>query len=138
MAFKADLHVHSDNSHDGRSGLDELAAAAKKRGLDAFAVTDHNVFTLSEPETRCGVLLLPGCEVSTAEGHHVLALFCREPFDVLAMREGKTLPSAAAVTEAIRAHGGVAVLAHPFGKRKTDCSDAAALVDAAEHFNARG
>jgi len=138
MAFKADLHVHSDNSHDGRSGLDELASAAKERGLDAIAVTDHNVFTLSSPETRNGVLLLPGCEISSAEGHHILALFCREPFDVLAMRKRGSLPSAAEVTEAIHAHGGVAVLAHPFGKRRTDCSPVAPLIDAAEHFNARG
>ncbi|MBR5381817.1 MAG: PHP domain-containing protein [Oscillospiraceae bacterium] len=138
MAFKADLHVHSDNSRDGRSSLDKLAAAAKARGLDAIAVTDHNVFTLRSPETRDGVLLLPGCEISSAEGHHILALFCREPFDVLAMRNGSALPSAAEVTEAIHAHGGVAVLAHPFGKSRNDCSPVAPLIDAAEHFNARG
>ena len=134
MEFLADLHVHSDNSFDGLSGLDDIALAAKKRGLHAVAVTDHNVFTLGSPEMRHGVLLLPGCEVSTTGGH-VTALFCR-PFDVLAMRKNG-LPSVREAADAIRANGGIAVLAHPFAKKGASCEAFAPFIDGAECCNAR-
>lgn len=131
MALKIDLHVHSDASLDGRSSLDELAKAAKERGLDVLMICDHNKFTLTAPEYREGVLLLPGCEVSTASGH-LLALFCKEPFEVPA--ELPTLSDAAAL---IHAHGGLAVIAHPFTRADRDREGEAAYLDGAECANAR-
>ena len=65
--FRADLHVHTDASPDGRSPLAAIARAARRAGLDAVAVTDHDLCT-PVPETLEGVLLIPGCEVSTAAG----------------------------------------------------------------------
>ncbi len=131
MELKIDLHVHSSASLDGRSGLDALAKAAGERGLDAVAVCDHNRFTLEKPETRRGVLLLPGCEVSTKTGH-LLALFCREPFDV--PEEPPALAEAAGL---IHAHGGLAVIAHPFARADRDREVEARELDGAECANAR-
>ncbi len=131
MELKVDLHVHSEASPDGRSGLDALAQAAKKRGLDALAICDHNAFTLSSPEERAGVLLLPGCEVSTAAGH-VLALFCREPFPC-----PKALPTLEEAVRTIRERGGLAVVAHPFARADRDLEGAAEALDGAECANAR-
>ena len=37
----ADFHAHTVHS-DGALGIEELAALAVSRGLDALAVTDHN------------------------------------------------------------------------------------------------
>ena len=37
----ADFHVHTTTSSDGRSSLDEVVAAARKRGLRVLAITDH-------------------------------------------------------------------------------------------------
>jgi predicted metal-dependent phosphoesterase TrpH len=49
MKYHIDFHVHTDRSPDGRSSLKAIAAAAKKRGLDAIAVADHDLFTVSAP-----------------------------------------------------------------------------------------
>jgi DNA polymerase (family 10) len=38
--LKGDLHVHT-NATDGSVGLEQMASAAKKRGLDYIAITDH-------------------------------------------------------------------------------------------------
>ena len=78
--FKADLHVHTSASPDGRSALPALAAAARARGLHALAVTDHNLCTPA-PAALDGVLLIPGCEVSTQAGH-ITALFLERPLDL--------------------------------------------------------
>ena len=131
MEVKVDFHVHSAASLDGRSELDELARAAKKRGLDAVAICDHNRFTLTYPETREGVLLLPGCEVSTRSGH-VLALFCGESF-----APPEELPSLEGAAELIHSHGGVAVLAHPFTRADIDREGEERYLDGVESANAR-
>ncbi len=131
MELKIDLHVHSDASLDGRSGLDELAQAARKRGLDAIAICNHNRFTLTAPEEREGVLLLPGCEFSTKTGH-VLALFCKEYVDPT----GK-LPELSEAVKTIHDLGGIAVIAHPFTRADKDREKEAECLDGAEAANSR-
>ena len=42
-----DFHVHTSLSGDGRSSLEEVVSAAKKRGYRALAITDHAEGTLS-------------------------------------------------------------------------------------------
>lgn len=67
-----DLHAHTLHS-DGALSIDELAALAAANGLDFLAVTDHNTVShhefLPAAATRYGVALLPGQEVTTADGH---------------------------------------------------------------------
>ncbi|MGG5258201.1 CehA/McbA family metallohydrolase [Phycicoccus avicenniae] len=67
-----DLHAHSLHS-DGVLTLDALAALAVSQGLDALYVTDHNTVShhahLAEVGARHGISLLPGQEVTTADGH---------------------------------------------------------------------
>ena len=111
MTFRLDLHVHTDASPDGRSSLADQAAAAKAAGLDAIAVTDHNLCTPVPPELE-GVLLIPGCEVSTTDGH-IVGLFLDAPLDLEGLCSGG-LPTGAAAVEEIRRRGGLAVLAHPY------------------------
>ena len=36
-----DMHVHSNNSHDARSTLDEICASAIGKGVGIIAITDH-------------------------------------------------------------------------------------------------
>ncbi len=78
LQLKLDLHVHTCASHDGVSSALEMAEAARKKGLDGIAITDHNVImeslaaaSLSE---RTGLTIIPGVEVSTAEGHFVILM----------------------------------------------------------------
>lgn len=110
MTFHVDLHVHTAASLDGLSSLEELTAAAKAAGLDALAITDHNLCT-PVPRELNGVLLIPGCEVSTRQGH-ITGLFLDAPLDLTALRKDG-LPDGGAAVEEIHRRGGVAVLAHP-------------------------
>ena len=67
-----DFHAHTVHS-DGALGIDELAALAVSRGLDALAVTDHNTTShhayLPSVGERYGIRLIPGQEVTTDRGH---------------------------------------------------------------------
>lgn len=63
-----DLHVHSTES-DGTCTPAELAALAKRAGLSAFALTDHDtcagVPAAKEAADALGIELIPGIELST-------------------------------------------------------------------------
>jgi len=78
-----DLHTHTDES-DGTFSPKELIEEARRVGLQALAITDHDTFAgydLAVPHAeRCGVELICGIEVSTKySGHsiHLLAYFLR-------------------------------------------------------------
>ena len=63
-----DLHVHSTAS-DGTFTPSELVAEAKKIGLKAFALTDHDTVAGVKEATaaadEAGIELIPGIEIST-------------------------------------------------------------------------
>jgi hypothetical protein len=67
-----DLHAHTVHS-DGSMTVPELAVLAVRRGLDFVAVTDHNTVShhawLASASALYGVVLVPGQEVTTANGH---------------------------------------------------------------------
>src|SRR5690349_8814021 len=80
MAYHIDLHCHSWFSGDGVSTPEALIAAARKKGLHGFALTDHNTsdgcrYLLDKGLVRedgkpvDNFLVIPGVEVTTAEGH---------------------------------------------------------------------
>lgn len=118
MLHRFDLHVHSFYSADAASAPEQLIAAARARGLSGIAITDHNTCDaieyclshgLMNPEGSPvdGFLVVPGVEVSTADGH----LLCI----------GTTLPDllgtpAVEVESAILEAGGIAIPAHPYDR----------------------
>ena len=124
MTVKADLHLHTLRSHDGRHSLEQLIAAAKAKGLDAVAVTDHNHYE-ALPQGD-GILLIPGCEFSTDKGHITGLFLEQEPQKVGTVAED--------VIKEIHRLGGVAVWAHPYqkGDAPLPCG-----IDAVETANAR-
>jgi predicted metal-dependent phosphoesterase TrpH len=68
----ADLHIHTRYSHDGLNTVPAVLARAKRIGLDVIAITDHDemrgslyALTLA---SGYGVEVIPGIEISTAEG----------------------------------------------------------------------
>lgn len=130
--YYADLHVHTAASLDGRSSLEDLTAAAAGAGLQAMAVTDHDRCTPVPPEQN-GVLLIPGCEISTKAGH-ITGLFLEEPVDFAALGR---LPEPEAAVAAIHKAGGLAVLAHPFHRPGRQPSDFEFPLDGVEAVNAR-
>lgn len=130
--YRVDLHVHTAASPDGRSSLEAVAKAAKAAGLDAFAVTDHNLCTAVPAELE-GVLLIPGCEVSTAAGH-ITGLFLERPLPLEALGR---LPAPERAVQAIREAGGLAVLAHPYEKPGAKPETFSFSLDGMEAANAR-
>jgi DNA polymerase (family X) len=69
--IKGDLHVHTTHS-DGRDTLEQMALAARERGYDYLAITDHPRGTLAEQDLEIDALnkrlapfkLLKGIEVN--------------------------------------------------------------------------
>jgi hypothetical protein len=76
--YRGDLHSHTVHS-DGLNTIPELAAYARRRGLDFLAITDHNTCShhaemalladAGPPAGWEGILLVPGEEVTTYGGH---------------------------------------------------------------------
>jgi hypothetical protein len=84
MQLFLDLHCHSRFSADGVAEPEALVAAARARGLHGFAITDHNTcacvdyfeqhgFLNKAGLPVDGLLIIPGQEITTADGH-LLAL----------------------------------------------------------------
>ncbi len=141
MPYLLELHCHTWFSGDGVSSPEALIASARRKGLHGLAITDHNScdayhYLVDRGLARLdgqpvdGFLVIPGVEVSTAEGH----LLCL----------GTVLPHlkgtpAAEVIAATRAAGGIAIPAHPYDKFRAGIREDVLEkldVDALEVFNA--
>jgi predicted metal-dependent phosphoesterase TrpH len=107
--LRLDTHVHTRFSYDAAGFVRAVLAAAREAGLDGLAVTDHDTVEGARRAARLapeyGLFVLPGVEVSTAEGH-LLALGTET-----APAPGRPMAETA---ETVRDRGGVAVAAHPF------------------------
>lgn len=69
-----DLHFHTHYS-DGINSVDTIAKRAKKLGI-GVAITDHNdIRGALEMNNHKEVLSIPGIEITSAEGSHVLIYF---------------------------------------------------------------
>ena len=68
----ADLHIHSIYSYDGTATVQSVLNRARHAGLDVIAITDHDEIAGSlkalELAPAYGVEVIPGVEVTTAEG----------------------------------------------------------------------
>ena len=108
----ADLHMHTNWSHDCSTEIDELLDTAEEQGLGAIAVTDHNVLggALEAVERAKGrrLIVIPGEEVKTDGQGEVIGLFLRE--------EIPRGMSFAETVAAIRAQGGLVYVPHPFDR----------------------
>ena len=105
------VHVHTTLS-DGGGTPAEVAAAARRAGLQFVAITDHNNLDAKPFEGyHDGVLVLVGTEVSTASSGHVLGLGLRE--DPTFRFSGDPRDA----VDDIRLLGGAAFAAHPSSPR---------------------
>lgn len=103
-----DVHVHTAASYDSTAAVDAVLAGAADAGLDAIAITDHDtmrgVRDAMELAPPHGVVVIPGVEVSTADGH-LLALGVAE-----CPAAGRPL---SVTVDAVHDQGGAAVVPHP-------------------------
>ncbi len=75
--WAVDFHVHTPGSQDAKieqyGTADDIVQAAIDAGLDAIAVTDHNTSAwckrVAEAASGKPLVILPGVEISTTEGH---------------------------------------------------------------------
>lgn len=129
-----DLHIHSNYSKDGESSVEEILRRADEEGLDVIAITDHDSVdgakkALSIPSA---VLVIPGIEVSTKQGH------------LLVLGVTEIIPAGLDVVATVniaRRMGALAILPHPYhvwrhgvARRKKAGMH---VVDAVEAFNSR-
>ncbi|MCZ7356508.1 MAG: PHP domain-containing protein [Candidatus Methanoperedens sp.] len=129
--MRFDLHIHSNFSSDSSLTVDDILMKAVKNGLDGIAICDHNTVEGSlqgikrARELDLSLLVLPGMEVSTTEGH-VLVLGVKENIQ----------PNLTPLETIKIAHqkGGLVIAAHPFKIRSIGFVDG---LDAIETFNSR-
>ncbi|MCJ7428854.1 MAG: PHP domain-containing protein [Candidatus Nanohaloarchaeota archaeon QJJ-5] len=113
FSISFDPHVHSEGSFDGKEPVELILQHADDIGLDAIAITDHDVIEYSleavELAQDYDVIAVPGVEVSTKAGH-LLGLGIEE-------KPPKKLPVAETI-EMIKAKGGTAIIPHPFQRMR--------------------
>jgi len=129
MQVKADLHVHSTYSSDSIITPKELVFYARKRGLNAVAVTDHNQVEGARKIAReTDFLIIPGTEVSSRDGH------------IVGLNVNEAIPRGLSTDETVdRIHkaGGIAIACHPHALFKGSIGQhVTAKFDAVETINA--
>ena len=131
-----DLHMHTDHSPDCATPVDTLLDTAKKVGLGAIAITDHNEISgaLEARERANGIKVIVAEEVKTADQGEVIGLFIEEKIP-----RGMTLQET--ITE-IRRQGGLVYVPHPFDRMHAvpdyeHLLDVVEEIDAIEVFNPR-
>ena len=104
----ADLHLHTTYGWDGTATVSAILRTAAERGLNVVAITDHDqiagALVALELAPDYNVEVVPGIEVSTADGH-LLALYVRH-----VIPPGRPLLD---TLQLIRQAGGLAVAPHP-------------------------
>lgn len=110
IELNLDLHVHSEASYDCQSSPEKIIETAKDRDhLDGIAITDHDstesVSKLKELGNKEDLVIIPGTEVSTLDGH------------LLALNIEEEIPSGLPIKETIekvKEAEGLSIIPHPF------------------------
>ncbi len=137
ITMKLELHTHTYYSHhsklyyDGLDSPENMIKSARKNGLDAIAITDHDtlegVLKARKMAKKAGIDVIVGEEVSTRSGH-VLAINIQET-----VRPGLSVKETADI---IRQQGGICIAAHPFDYVRDSIGKESVHCDAVETFNA--
>ena len=129
--LRLDLHVHTTYSSDGLCTLARAVEAARAKGLDGMAITDHNSISGHDEAKKISndkFLIIPGLEVTSADGH------------IIGLGVESLIPRGLPAGETVRLikeQGGVAIAAHPFELGTKPSLVYKAKFDAIEGLNAR-
>jgi predicted metal-dependent phosphoesterase TrpH len=111
VIIRADMHVHTNHSKDGKSSVKEVVKSALRYNLNALAITDHDTVDGSleaiefVEEENLSLIIVPGIEISTLNGH-LLAYGIKKDVD-----PGMSMEETAFIVKEL---GGVTAVAHPF------------------------
>ncbi len=131
--MKIDTHIHSKYSKDSITPLEDIIKYSQQIGLNAIAITDHDeiegTWAIKKLEHE-GLLLIPGEEVSSSEGH-IIALGITDYI--------KPLQTPAETVDQIHDYAGIAIAAHPYCYYRSGIGDTVRSinVDAMETKNSR-
>lgn len=127
--MNVDVHVHTRYSGHSILKVEDVARIAKKRHLDAVAITDHDAIKGALELSKVFPTIIAE-EVSSDEGD-VIGLFLREKVE-----KGPALE----VMDKIRAQGALLMIPHPFDTMRKEALMKEELVskgDIIEVFNSR-
>ena len=127
--MKVDVHVHTRYSGHSILKVEDVARIARKRCLNAVAITDHDSIKGALELSKLFPTIIAE-EVSCNEGH-VIGLFLREKVE-----KGPALD----VMDRIRAQGALVMIPHPFDTMRKEALMKEELVskgDIIEVFNSR-
>ena len=112
--MKADLHFHTTYS-DGTASPEIMVSMVKKRGLDAFSITDHDIPgdipAYERLARKNGLVYVSGMEVTADKGH--ILVYCL-PGNAEILREFKPFNPIQYYIEKANACNAVIAPAHPF------------------------
>lgn len=132
--LKVDFHMHSYFSADSNLSPTEILKYAKRAGLDAIAVTDHNTIEGGKAVRKLSkdLMVIVGSEIKTDGG------------DIIGLSLKKDIPSGLSPLETcklIKKQGGLVIIPHPFDKFRSgigaETVKIVKYIDALEIFNAR-
>jgi predicted metal-dependent phosphoesterase TrpH len=127
LGLKIDFHVHTYYSRDSLITPKQLITFAKRAGLDGVAITDHNTIKGVQKIKTKEILVIPGIEISTLEGH------------LLGINLKNNIPPKLGMKETIQLihdFGGIAIAPHPTAFYKSPPSKVETMYDAIEVMNA--
>ena len=108
-SIKLDLHLHTIYSGDSLIKPEDALKFAKLKGLDGFAITDHNSLKAYEMLTKKNdkdLIIIPGMEIETNIGE-VIALFLQEE---VKMNDNNFFT----ILDLIKEQDGLIVIPHPY------------------------
>ncbi len=123
--------MHTSHSYDGFCSVEDAVKAAKAKGLNGIAITDHNRIgghAEAKKFSKRGFLVIPGIEISSSGGH------------ILGIGITKLIPRGLPARETvkrIKEQGGIAIAAHPFALGRKPGLVYKAKFDAIETLNSR-
>lgn len=138
--MKADLHIHTRYSRDAISSPEAILRTARRRGINALAVTDHDTTAgwreMAEAAKGSGIELILGEERKIYHSGQVIGelicLFLSRPIEGRGVHE---------VVREVQDQGGILCAAHPFDQRRVPFTEIGLLTEednlAIEVFNSR-
>lgn len=123
MTTKIDLHTHTKGS-DGIGTPEQIVKYAVEAGLDGICLTDHHLtYTPESLEVakacrEAGLLVIHGCEYSTAQGHLLIYGVNVEDLEL------GLYPDMQEVIHDVNYRGGACIPAHPYKGYRRKLEDA--------------